>query len=58
MGAAVSIILTHVVGALPEFGAQLYQLEKMQSSFLIQSLILWAIAEHNKVSEIKKLSFA
>ena len=51
MGAAVSIILTHVVGTLPEFSAQLNQLEKMKSSFLIQSFVLRTITEHNKVSE-------
>lgn len=51
MGAAVPIVLTHVVGALPEFSAQLYQLKKMKSSFLIQTLVLRTIAEHDKVSE-------
>lgn len=50
MGATVSIILTHIVGALPEFGAQLNQLKKMKSSFLIQSFVLRTVAEHNKVS--------
>lgn len=54
MGAAVSIVLAHVVRALPEFGAQLDQLKKVESSLLIQSLVLRTIAEHDEVSKKNK----
>lgn len=55
MSATVSIILTHVIGALPQFSAQLNKLKKMKSSFLIQSFILWTITEHNKISETSNI---
>lgn len=49
------VVLTHVVGTLPQFGAQLNKLQEMQSSFFVQSFILRTIAEYNKVSEKNKI---
>lgn len=40
VSATVPIVLTHEGGALPQFGAQLNQLEEVKSSFLFQSFIL------------------
>lgn len=53
MRAAVLVVQTHEIRALPILSTQFYQLQEVESCLLIQPFVLRSIAEDNKASENK-----